>query len=173
MQESTGQKILCVQSGVSTNIQQLGPYGIETLIELSEEGKTTAYRVHIQPNSKTSTSYHQVAEELYYVLSGSGIAFLNGKPFELKPGIFMRLPPGTWHAFEAFAEGLDMLDVHSPGAGPTGMFIFPKAKHPRASTSRDRKALTVPDFPLAGRGNIQHLAVLRYGSSGHWVTVRL
>ena len=130
MQESTGQKILCVQSGVSTNIQQLGPYGIETLIDLSEEGKTTAYRVHIQPNSKTSTSYHQVAEELYYVLSGSGIAFLNGKPFELKPGIFMRLPPGTWHAFEAFAEGLDMLDVHSPGCRPDRDVYFPEGKTP-------------------------------------------
>lgn len=130
MQESTGQKILCVQSGASTNIQQLGPYGIETLIDLPDEGIITAYRVRIQPNSKTSTSYHQIAEELYYVLSGTGTAFLNGEPYDLKPGIFLRLPPGTWHAFEAFADGLDMLDVHSPGCRPNRDVYFPEGSAP-------------------------------------------
>jgi mannose-6-phosphate isomerase-like protein (cupin superfamily) len=96
--------------------QQLGPYEIETLISREQESLLTAYRVRIAPQSRTSTSYHLKAEELYYVISGSGRAMLNGQPFELKQGDFLRLPPGTRHSFETGEEELVMLDVHSPGS---------------------------------------------------------
>ena len=98
--------------------QQLGPYRIESLIPLADEGAGTAYRVRIEPHSTTSVSYHKLAEELYYVLSGSGTAVLNDERYELKTGDFLRLPPGTTHGFITGDEPLVMLDIHSPGSRP-------------------------------------------------------
>ncbi len=98
--------------------QKLGPYQIESLIPLADEGMGTAYRVRIEPHSTTSVSYHKLAEELYYVLSGSGVAVLNGAHHELRTGDFLRLPPGTTHGFITDGEPLVMLDIHSPGSRP-------------------------------------------------------
>lgn len=98
--------------------QRLGPYEIEPLILPRDEGAGTAYRVRIEPHSTTSVSYHKLAEEWYYVLSGSGVAVLNGERHELRTGDFLRLPPGTTHGFSTGDEPLVMLDFHTPGSRP-------------------------------------------------------
>jgi len=100
------------------DVQKLGPYEIESLVPRVQEGQFTAYRVKIAPGEKTSESYHKLAEEAYYILGGSGTAVLDGKEYELKKGDFLRLPPGTLHGFTASGEGLEMLDLHSPGSRP-------------------------------------------------------
>jgi mannose-6-phosphate isomerase-like protein (cupin superfamily) len=105
-------------SGDPACAQQLGPYRIEALLSEAEEGASTAYRVRIEPRQRTSISYHRVAEEFYFVLSGRGTAFLDGQPFALRPGDFLRLPPGTTHGFETEDEALEMLDLHMPGCRP-------------------------------------------------------
>jgi mannose-6-phosphate isomerase-like protein (cupin superfamily) len=97
---------------------KLGPYEIEALIAESEEGAGTAYRVRIGPHQKTSTSYHQKAEEFYYVVAGAGAAYLNGVAHALAPGDFLRLPPGVQHRFETQDLPLEMLDIHIPGCRP-------------------------------------------------------
>ena len=104
--------------------QKLGPYEIESLIPLEDEGAGTAYRVRIEAHSTTSVSFHKIAEELYYVLSGHGTAILNGVPFPLKTGDFLRLPPGTTHGFITQDEPLVMLDIHSPGSRPNRDVYF-------------------------------------------------
>ena len=104
--------------GAGRGIEQLGPYGIETLIPPGEQGTLTAYRVRIEPHQTTSVSYHKIAEEVYFVLSGHGLAVLNGKEHRLQPGDFLRLPPGTTHGFITTDEALEMLDVHAPGCRP-------------------------------------------------------
>src|SRR3954469_489659 len=83
----------------STPKQKLGPYEIESLIPPQDEAAGTVYRVRIEPHQTTSVSYHKVAEEFYYVLSGSGIAVLDGTSYDLHAGDFLRLPPGTTHGF--------------------------------------------------------------------------
>lgn len=98
--------------------QKLGPYQIESLIPLADEGAGTAYRVRIEPHSTTAVSYHKLAEEIYYVISGRGVALLNGVRHELKQGDFLRLPPCTTHGFITEDEPLIMLDLHSPGSRP-------------------------------------------------------
>ena len=110
--------ILHVQSGDPTKAQALGAYRIETLIEPGEEIHGTAYRVRIEPFQRTSISYHKVAEEFYFVISGTGTAILDGQVYPLKPGDFLRLPPGTTHGFVTENEPLEMLDVHTPGCRP-------------------------------------------------------
>ena len=98
--------------------EQLGPYGIESLIEPDEEAAGTAYRVRIGPHSRTAISYHKRAEEYYFVLAGAGTALLDGRPVPLRTGDFLRLPPGTTHGFITEAEPLEMLDLHTPGSRP-------------------------------------------------------
>jgi mannose-6-phosphate isomerase-like protein (cupin superfamily) len=102
----------------STARQKLGPYEIESLIPPGDEAAGTAYRVRIEPHQTTSVSYHKIAEEFYYVLSGSGTAILNGEAYPLQEGDFLRLPPGTTHGFITQAEPLLMLDIHAPGSRP-------------------------------------------------------
>ncbi len=118
-------RILHVREDAPVSVpQKLGPYQIESLIALEDEGAGTAYRVRIEPHSTTSVSYHKRAEEIYYVISGGGIALLNGERYELKPGDFLRLPPGTTHGFITQEEALVMLDLHSPGSRPNRDVFF-------------------------------------------------
>lgn len=100
------------------DVQRLGPYEIESLIPLKDEVAGTAYRVRIEAQSRTSVSYHKLAEEYYYVLSGNGTAVLDGIEYELSAGDFLRLPPGTTHGFITRDEALVMLDIHTPGSRP-------------------------------------------------------
>lgn len=58
------------RSGEPAHVQTLGPYKIETLLSEAEEGAGTVYRVRIEPHQRTSVSYHRLAEEYYFVLSG-------------------------------------------------------------------------------------------------------
>ena len=103
----------------STRVERLGPYAIESLLTEAEEAAATVYRVRVEANERTGTSYHKVAEEFYFVLSGGGTAILDGEPYTLKPGDFLRLPPGTRHSFVTEGEALEMLDIHVPGCRPT------------------------------------------------------
>ena len=98
--------------------KKLGPYEIETLIAPDQEGQFTAYRVKIEAGQETSESYHKIAEECYYVVSGRGVAVLDNSEYSLNPGDFLRLPPGTRHKFVTSDSPLEMLDIHSPGSRP-------------------------------------------------------
>jgi mannose-6-phosphate isomerase-like protein (cupin superfamily) len=117
-------RVLHVREGEGTDTARLGPYEIETLIPVADEGSATAYRVRIEPHQRTATSYHKLAEELYLVLSGSGVAVLDGVEYQLRAGDFLRLPPGTTHAFITGDEALVMLDVHTPGSRPDRDVFF-------------------------------------------------
>ena len=118
-------RILHQRAGSGSSAKQkLGPYEIESLIPPEEEAAGTAYRVRIEPHQTTSVSYHKVAEEIYYVLSGSGVALLNGEAYELREGDFLRLPPGTTHGFITRDEPLLMLDIHAPGSRPDRDVFF-------------------------------------------------
>jgi mannose-6-phosphate isomerase-like protein (cupin superfamily) len=121
----------------SVEKQQLGPYGLESLISAQEEIHMTAYRVTVAPYSTTAVGYHQLAEEIYYVLVGSGTAVLNGAEQPLHAGDFLRLPPGTKHGFITEAEPLVMLDIHSPGSRPDRDIYF-EAETPEGFNAKDQ-----------------------------------
>lgn len=105
-------------SGTPGRTEQLGPYAIESLIERDEEGAGTVYRVQIAPHQRTRISYHRVAEEYYYVLAGHGTAILDDQEYRLAAGDFLRLPPGTRHAFVTGDDPLELLNIHTPGCRP-------------------------------------------------------
>ena len=111
-------------SGDPARTQRLGPYLLESLIDAEEEVAGTAYRVTIGPHERTSVSYHRLAEEYYYILSGRGTAILDGCEHPLIPGDFLRLPPGTTHGFVTADEPLEMLNLHTPGSRPDRDVFF-------------------------------------------------
>lgn len=122
--EQPSPAILHIASSQQTSTQALGPYQITPLISEEQESGGTAYRVQIQPHQKTAVSYHKIAEEFYYVLSGSGTAMLNGRSYELHTGDFLRLPPNTTHSFETREEALTLLNTHFPGSRPNRDVYF-------------------------------------------------
>jgi mannose-6-phosphate isomerase-like protein (cupin superfamily) len=111
-------RLLHVKKADDVHTAHLDPYRIETLIAESDEGAATVYRIRIEPNQRTNISYHKIAEEFYHVLSGSGVALLDGVEYQLQTGDFLRLPPGTTHGFITGDEELVMLDIHCPGSRP-------------------------------------------------------
>jgi mannose-6-phosphate isomerase-like protein (cupin superfamily) len=116
------------RSGDPQRTRQLGPYHVEALLDPHEEGAGTVYRVRIAPGQRTTVSYHRRAEEYYFVLAGSGVAVLDCREHPLTAGDFLRLPPGTTHGFIAGADGLDLLDVHTPGCRPDHDVYFVDAR---------------------------------------------
>ena len=130
MSETLPLALIHRQSGDPARVQRLGPYALESLIEPEEEGAITAYRVTIVPHERTSTSYHRLAEECYFVISGCGTAILGGVEHAVSAGDFLRLPPGTTHAFATGEEPLEMLNFHTPGSRPDRDVYFPDGPPP-------------------------------------------
>lgn len=57
---------------------------------------------------------HAVQEEAYVVVSGSGRALLDGAVADLRQWDVVRCAPSVIRAFEAGAEGMDMIVVGGP-----------------------------------------------------------
>ncbi len=88
--------VIVKQPGLLPADRSLGPYHLEPLIQRHEQGELTAW----------------------HVIAGSGMAHLDGVDHPLHAGLFLRLPPGTRHAFTAGDQGLTLLDIHTPGCWP-------------------------------------------------------
>ena len=74
----------------------------------------SAYMVRMEPFQIKKPSYHKKGEELYYVVSGTGKAVLDGNNYKLKEGCFFRVPPGVVHQFSTDAQPMCILNFHSP-----------------------------------------------------------
>ncbi len=51
----------------------------------------------IKPGKATTRHYHKQAEEIYYIVEGTGLMDLGGKCFAVKPGDAIGILPGTPH----------------------------------------------------------------------------
>ncbi len=134
-----GLNLIHRRSGDPARERRLGPYRLESLIDAHEERAGTVYRVTIAPRERTSVSFHRVAEEWYYVLSGGGTAVLNGQEYPLAAGDFLRLPPGTTHGFVTQEEALEMLNMHVPGSRPDRDVYFVEREPPEGFAKLDSR----------------------------------
>ncbi|WP_075089682.1 cupin domain-containing protein [Verrucomicrobium spinosum] len=66
-------------------------------------------------------SYHKIAEEYYYVLSGRGTAILNGTPYPLEMGDFLRLLPAPPTASSPGRSRSSCWTSTPPAPGQIGM----------------------------------------------------
>lgn len=71
---------------------------------------------------------HEASDELLYVLSGGGTMRLDGRSVDVEPDMALWIPRGRRHSFTAGPEGIDAIQVYSPG-GPEQRFLAaPKAR---------------------------------------------
>ena len=76
----------------------------------------------VKPSRREAFAHrHRVAEEIYVVLSGSGLVKLDDDLVDLSPLDAVRVSPGVARAFEAGPDGLDVLifGPHVEGDGET------------------------------------------------------
>jgi mannose-6-phosphate isomerase-like protein (cupin superfamily) len=67
---------------------------------------------------RTPPNVHQQAHEMFYVLSGRGRAYCDGKAFDIEKGDTLVLPPGKEHVVEnTGSERLYCLTVMVPNEG--------------------------------------------------------
>lgn len=58
----------------------------------------------LPPTRATQRHYHQLAEELYFILEGTGMMEINGEVRKVRPGDGVLIPPGAWHQITADAD---------------------------------------------------------------------
>jgi len=61
----------------------------------------------------TERHYHQVSEELYFLLEGRGTMEIDGETRSVQPGDAILIPPGAWHQITA-ADDLRFLCCCAP-----------------------------------------------------------
>jgi mannose-6-phosphate isomerase-like protein (cupin superfamily) len=68
----------------------------------------------LEPGQATERHYHGQAEEIYYVVEGSGKMELDGERRTVSPGDAVLIPPGALHQITAGGEGLRFLCCCAP-----------------------------------------------------------
>lgn len=58
----------------------------------------------VAAGTSTVRHYHRVAEEIYFILEGSGQMEIDGIVRPVGPGDAILIPPGAWHEITADAE---------------------------------------------------------------------
>ena len=89
-------------------------------LELEQSG--LSYQ-RIPPNYRFPYGHtHKVQEEVFVVVDGSGRMKLDDEIIEVKKLDVVRVPPGTWRAYEAGPDGLEILVFGAPhlGGNPRG-----------------------------------------------------
>jgi mannose-6-phosphate isomerase-like protein (cupin superfamily) len=85
------------------------------------DAERTGFTHHyFKPGSRQPFGHrHEQAEEVYFVLSGSGRMKLDDEIVELQPRDIVRVSPSVMRAFEAGDEGLEVVafGTHHPGDG--------------------------------------------------------
>ncbi len=89
------------------------------LLDPIEDGVTFTLVVEIfEPGGKTPPNTHLIAEEAFFVLSGTGTAYADGTARALKPGDCIVLRPGCEHVVENPGPGkLYCLTFMAPNEG--------------------------------------------------------
>jgi len=55
----------------------------------------------VAAGDRTQRYYHKIAEELYFILEGTGEIELNGERRRVRSGDAILIPAGAWHAIVA------------------------------------------------------------------------
>jgi mannose-6-phosphate isomerase-like protein (cupin superfamily) len=59
----------------------------------------------IEPGEGTVRHHHRIAEEIYYLIEGTGEMEIDGEVTTVGPGDAILIPPGAWHRIRAIGDG--------------------------------------------------------------------
>ena len=71
-----------------------------TIRELHHTSAQSLAEATLEPGEATARHYHRAAEEIYFVLKGSGSMEVDGDTRHVRPGDAVLIPPGAWHTLE-------------------------------------------------------------------------
>lgn len=98
------------------------PCGSSSRIFTREDGPLA--NIHVTTIRDAQPHYHKEATEFYYILEGEGALTIGGDTIKLRPGLLIRIDPGTVHSghgdFKALIIGVpawDPADEHFPEEG--------------------------------------------------------
>ena len=79
---------------------------IRSLLDLSNAPvvQQSLAEAEIPAGGQTEKHYHKRSEEIYYLLSGSGIMEINGELSEVIAGDAILIPAGSWHQIRAIRD---------------------------------------------------------------------
>jgi len=66
----------------------------------SAMSKQSLAEATISPGCTTEPHYHKVTEEIYFIVSGSGVMWFSGRSKKVKPGDAIAIPPGQVHSIQ-------------------------------------------------------------------------
>jgi len=68
--------------------------------ELHHTAAQSLAEATLEPAETTQRHYHREAEEIYFVVKGSGELEVDGDVKRIRPGDAVLIPPGAWHQLE-------------------------------------------------------------------------
>ncbi len=76
---------------------------IRSLLDLSNAPveKQSLAEATLPAGGKTERHYHKVSEELYYLLSGTGVMEIDSEERQVGPGDAVLIQAGAWHQIRA------------------------------------------------------------------------
>jgi mannose-6-phosphate isomerase-like protein (cupin superfamily) len=88
---------------------------IRSLLDLSNApvAHQSLAEATLPAGGRTERHYHKLSEEIYYMLSGSGIMEIDGETRDVTVGDAILIPPGAWHQIHA-SEALCFLCCCAP-----------------------------------------------------------
>jgi mannose-6-phosphate isomerase-like protein (cupin superfamily) len=88
---------------------------------VSQDGMTVGVQIGIVPKH-----YHADANEVQYVVDGTGTEWLGDKQVALKPGIMLIIPKGTPHGGSTETSGhLKIIALKTPPQAPDDTHLLP------------------------------------------------
>jgi len=71
-----------------------------TIRELHHTETQSLAEATLEPGQATERHYHGVAQEIYFVIKGSGAMEVDGSTRHVRPGEAVLIPAGAWHTLE-------------------------------------------------------------------------
>jgi mannose-6-phosphate isomerase-like protein (cupin superfamily) len=65
-------------------------------------------------NGATDRHWHQISEEIYFILEGNALMEIDGVERNIGPGDAVLIPPGAWHQITASERGVRFLCCCAP-----------------------------------------------------------
>jgi len=76
--------------------------------------KNFSLLVNTMNTGAKGSEHEHIVEHCFYFLSGSGTAYIAGKPFEIGPGVAVFIPPNTPHKIDSGREELTYVVIYAP-----------------------------------------------------------
>ena len=96
------------------------PATVRTKGLVSQDGATVGIQIGTVPKH-----YHADANEIQYVIDGTGTEWLGDKQVALKPGIMLIIPKGTPHGGSTETSGLKIIAIKTPPQAPDDTHMLP------------------------------------------------